>query len=126
MKYRIAMIAACPMPARRGTPVRVERLAKALAERGHHVELITYQIGEDAHTFDFPVHRIFGRPAYCRMPAGPNLRKLFVYDPALACKVWSVLAGQPFDVIHAHHAEGLLVSIPSRVRRGTPLIYDAH
>jgi glycosyltransferase involved in cell wall biosynthesis len=37
-----------------------------------------------------------------------------------------VLAQGSFDVIHAHHAEGVLVSIPSAVRRGIPLVYDAH
>jgi glycosyltransferase involved in cell wall biosynthesis len=124
--YRIAMIAACPMPARRGTPVRIERLAHALWARGHHVELITYHIGDDAQSFDFPVHRIFRRPKYWRMPAGPNLRKLLLYDPALALKVWRLLGEKQFDVIHAHHMEGLLVSIPARMRRGVPMIYDAH
>jgi glycosyltransferase involved in cell wall biosynthesis len=125
-RYRIAMIAACPMPARRGTPVRIERLANALWARGHHVELITYHIGDDAQAFDFPVHRIFSRPKYWRMPAGPNFRKLFVYDPALALKVWRLLGEKQFDVIHAHHMEGLLVSIPARLRRDVPMIYDAH
>jgi glycosyltransferase involved in cell wall biosynthesis len=125
-RYRIAMIAACPMPARRGTPVRIERIAKALSERGHQLELITYHIGDDEHHFDFPVHRIFRQPKYWRMPAGPSLRKLFVYDPALALKVWNVIAERQFDVIHAHHVEGLLVSIPSRLRRRVPIIYDAH
>jgi glycosyltransferase involved in cell wall biosynthesis len=125
-RYRIAMIAACPMPARRGTPVRIERIANALTERGHHVELITYHIGDEEHRFDFPVHRIFRQPKYWRMPAGPNLRKLCVYDPALVLKLWSVIGARPFDVIHAHHVEGLLVSIPSRLRRRLPIVYDAH
>ncbi len=125
-RYRIAMIAACPMPARRGTPVRIERLANALWARGHHVELITYHIGDDPQSFDFPVHRIFRRPKYWRMPAGPNLRKLFLYDPVLALKVWRLLGEKPFDVIHAHHMEGLLVGLPAHVRHGVPLIYDAH
>jgi len=38
-RYRIAMVAACPMPARRGTPLRIERLTEALIARGHHEEL---------------------------------------------------------------------------------------
>ncbi|MFO1075557.1 MAG: hypothetical protein U1E17_23225 [Geminicoccaceae bacterium] len=38
-RLRIGMVAACPLPARRGTPLRIERLAEALAARGHHVEL---------------------------------------------------------------------------------------
>jgi len=29
-------------------------------------------------------------------------------------------------VIHAHHLEGLLVALPSRLRHGVPIVYDAH
>jgi glycosyltransferase involved in cell wall biosynthesis len=120
------MIAACPMPARRGTPLRIERLTEALIARGHHVELITYHVSDDAQELPFPVHRIFNRRVYWRMPAGPNLRKLSVYDPALTAKVWRVLGKSRFDVMHAHHLEGLLVALPSRLRHGVPLVYDAH
>ena len=123
---RVAMIAACPMPARRGTPLRIERLTEALISRGHHVELITYHVSDDAQELPFPVHRIFNRRVYWRMPAGPNLRKLVLYDPALAMKVWRVLGQSRFDVMHAHHLEGLLVALPSRLRHGVPLVYDAH
>jgi glycosyltransferase involved in cell wall biosynthesis len=125
-RFRVAMIAACPMPARRGTPLRIERLTEALIARGHHVELVTYHVSDDAQTLDFPVHRIFNTRIYWRMPAGPNLRKLALYDPALAVKVWRVLGGSRFDVMHAHHLEGLLVALPSRVRHGVPIVYDAH
>lgn len=125
-RFRIAMIAACPMPARRGTPLRIERLTEALIARGHHVELITYHVSDDAQSLEFPVHRIFRKRLYRRMPAGPNLRKLALYDPALAVKVWRVLAASRFDVIHAHHLEGLLVALPSRLRYGVPVLYDAH
>jgi len=125
-RYRIAMIAACPMPARRGTPLRIERLTEALIARGHHVELITYHVSDDAQPLAFPVHRIFKKRVYQRMPAGPNLRKLALYDPALAVKVWKVVGASRFDVIHAHHLEGLLVSLPSRLRYGIPMVYDAH
>jgi glycosyltransferase involved in cell wall biosynthesis len=114
------------MPARRGTPLRIERLTEALIARGHHVELITYHVSDDAQTLPFPVHRIFNKRVYWRMPAGPNLRKLALYDPALAVKVWRVLGGSRFDVIHAHHLEGLLVALPSRLRHNVPIVYDAH
>ncbi len=124
--FRIAMVAACPMPARRGTPLRVERLAEALTDRGHHVELITYHVADGPQDLSVPVHRIFGRPLYWRMPAGPSARKLLLYDPALAAKVLGVLARGGFDVIHAHHLEGLLVSLPARLRYRTPVLYDAH
>jgi len=124
--FRVAMVAACPMPARRGTPLRIERLTEALIARGHHVELITYHVSDDAQSLNFPVHRIFRKRRYWRMPAGPNLRKLALYDPALAVKVWRVLGGSRFDVIHAHHIEGLLVALPSRLPHRIPVVYDAH
>jgi glycosyltransferase involved in cell wall biosynthesis len=125
-RFRIAMVAACPMPSRRGTPLRIERLAEALAARGHQVELITYHVSDDAQTLDMPVHRIFHRRLYWRMPAGPSPRKLFLYDPALAVKLWQVLAASRFDLVHAHHLEGLLVSLPARLRHRIPIVYDAH
>ncbi len=120
------MVAACPMPARRGTPLRIERLAEALTARGHQVELITYHVAEAPQALGFPVHRIFRREAYWRMPVGPSVRKLAIYDPALAWKVASVVASRRFDVLHAHHVEGLLVAQPARMRSGLPLVYDAH
>jgi len=120
------MVAACPMPARRGTPLRIERLAQALAARGHEVELITYHVAEGRQSLGVPVHRIFRRPVYWRMPVGPSLRKLAFYDPALSWKLSRVLSKRRFDVIHAHHVEGLLVALPPRLRHGIPLVYDAH
>ncbi len=114
------------MPARRGTPLRVERLAEALCARGHQVELITYHICDDQHSLEFPVHRILNRRRHAQMPAGPNARKLFLYDPLLAMKLWQVVAAGGFDVIHAHHIEGLLAALPTRLRHRIPVVYDAH
>ena len=125
-RFRIAMVAACPMPARRGTPLRVERLAEALAARGHHVEIITYHVADGPQPLGIPVHRIFRHPVYWRMPVGPSLRKLALYDPALSWKLSRVLAVRQFDLIHAHHVEGLLVALPVRLRHRMPLVYDAH
>ena len=125
-RFRIAMVAACPMPARRGTPLRVERLAEALAARGHHVELITYHVADGPQPLSVPVHRIFRRAVYWHMPVGPSFRKLALYDPALSWKLSRVLSTRRFDVIHAHHVEGLLVALPLRLRHHMPLVYDAH
>lgn len=120
------MVAACPMPARRGTPLRIERLAEALIARGHHVELITYHVADGPQPLEIPVHRIFRRQVYWRMPVGPSFRKLAVYDPALSWKLSRVLGARRFDVIHAHHVEGLLVALPARLLHRVPLVYDAH
>ena len=99
---------------------------EALCARGHHVELITYHVTEDDVQLDFPVHRLFDKRIRRQMPAGPSARKLFLYDPLLAMKVWQVIARGGFDVIHAHHFEGLLAALPARLRHRIPLVYDAH
>ena len=72
---RIGMVAACPMPARRGTPLRVERLAQALAARGHAVELMTYHLAEEDGAYAFPIRRIYDRVERGTLPPGPPSKK---------------------------------------------------
>lgn len=122
---RILTIAACPMPARRGTPVRIERLSEALSARGHQVTVATYHIGEPSAELSFAVQRI-GLPFEAgTLAPGPTFRKLFYYDPKLLMIVHRLLSRQSFDVIHAHHFEGIIIGALAR-RRGMPLVYDAH
>ena len=123
---RICMVAACPFPSRRGTPLRVERLAQALTERGHEVEVVTYQIADAPGPMPFPVTRILDRETYRRMVPGPNLEKLLLLDPLLAHKVWRRLRPGSFDLVHAHHYEGLITAWPGARRHGLPIVYDAH
>ena len=44
---KIALVAACPFPRARGTPIRIERMAHSLAECGHLVDVYTYHHGMD-------------------------------------------------------------------------------
>lgn len=125
-RLRIAMIAACPFPYPRGTPIRIFRMAEALGLRGHEVHVVTYHIGQSIGDAPIYVHRIPRVPGYRRAAPGPTYAKLFVLDPLLYWKVRSVLNGGSFDVIHAHHYEGLLVAKAARRRAGAPIIYDAH
>ena len=69
------MVAACPMPARRGTPLRVERLAQALAARGHAVELMTYHLAEEDGAYAFPIRRIYDRVERGNAAAGADRRQ---------------------------------------------------
>lgn len=120
------MVAACPLPARRGTPLRIERLAEALSARGHEVELLTYHLAEEPDRFAFPVQRVFGRCEPGTLPPGPTLAKLALYDPALALLIARRLRARPFDLIHAHHVEGLLAAALGRHGLPVPIVYDAH
>ncbi len=123
---KVAMVAACPFPYARGTPIRIQRMAEALVARGHSVDVYTYHYGAPADTPSFGIVRIAGMPGYRRGAPGPSMIKLAVLDPQLA---WSLLRGlhrQHYDVIHAHHAEGLLAAQPAAKLSGTPIVYDVH
>ena len=118
------MIAACPFPWPRGTPIRIHRIAEAVARRGHAVHVVTYHLGEALADPPFVVHRIRDVPSYRRTDPGPTVRKLFQLDPMLAGLLRRLHHEVRFDLVHAHHYEGLLVA--SHAVRGTPIVYDAH
>lgn len=120
------MVAACPFPAPRGTPIRVLRLAEALGVRGHRVHVVTYHYGQgDVHP-SLAVHRIPRVTSYRRFSPGPTWTKLAVLDPMLTGSLIAALRRECVDVIHAHHYEGLLAAAIARVGRRIPLVYDAH
>ncbi len=104
----------------------MERLAEALATRGHDVRLIAYHISEENTAFVYPVERIFNRTVSRALPPGPTFAKLLLYDPALAYRVASALNRWPADIIHAHHCEGVLAAAYARWRYRVPLVFDAH
>jgi glycosyltransferase involved in cell wall biosynthesis len=122
------MVAACPFPARRGTPIRVERLAEALTRRGHEVHVVAYRDGEPepAQGFPFRVHRGPGLPWAKVGRPGPTYAKLLLHDPILALMLRRVLARRRFDVLHAHHYEGLLAAFCKPPGRLPAVVYDAH
>ena len=119
-------MAACPFPVPRGTPIRILRLAEAVADRGHEVHVVTYHLGSGPVAPNVRVHRIADVPSYRKLSPGPTLQKLFRVDPALAVLLRRLLDQERFDVIHAHHFEGLLVGAVARRGRKVPLVFDAH
>ncbi|SNS24822.1 glycosyltransferase family 4 protein [Tropicimonas sediminicola] len=123
---RVTVVAACPFPARRGTPIRVERLTEAFVTLGHDVELVTYHIGETDRAQPFPVHRILGGHATGTLSPGPKPQKLLWYDPSLVRLLRRRIAERPPDVLYAHHFEGVLVAAAARGKRPIPIVYDAH
>lgn len=123
---KIAIIAACPFPLARGTPVRILRMAEALADRGHEVHVATYHLGTGVVSPQVKLHRIRELAWYQKLSPGPTYRKLAFVDPILTHLVRGLLRRHRFDIIHGHHYEGLLVGAAARVGTGVPLVYDAH
>jgi glycosyltransferase involved in cell wall biosynthesis len=125
-EHRIAMVAACPFPAPRGTPARIACLAEALASTGHEVHVITYHLGDPNPGQSYSIHRIPHIPTYAKYSPGPSFQKLVLLDPLLTIKVTSFLRGHEVDIIHAHHVEGVLAAWLPRRLFGIPLIFDVH
>ncbi len=124
--YKIAMVAACPFPYQRGTPVRILRMTEALIARGNEVHVVTYHHGDMNEPTPFPVHRIGDVKTYRKLSPGPTYQKLLLIDPLLARKLRAVVREHDIDLIHAHHYEGLLVAAAARRATKHPIVYDAH
>jgi glycosyltransferase involved in cell wall biosynthesis len=120
------MLAACPFPAPRGTPVRILRIAEEIARRGHDVDVITYHLGSDPASADYGIHRIPNVRTYQKESPGPSYQKLLVLDPLLALKLVQLARRKRYDVVHAHHVEGLLASLPAARLLRLPIVFDAH
>jgi glycosyltransferase involved in cell wall biosynthesis len=129
-KFKIAMIAACPLPYPRGTPIRIYNMAKALADQGCVVHLITYHLQDKSLERNgselLKIHRIPDIFTYKKFSAGPSYQKLLLVDFFLLIKILKVLNTYNVDIIHAHHYEGLIISLLAKMWRKHPVIYDAH
>ncbi len=120
------MVAACPFPYPRGTPVRILRMAETMASLGHEVHVATYHLGQTEIPLPFHVHRIVNFRLYDKVTPGPTYFKLFVLDVLLALKVLALVRRYKFDIVHAHHYEGLLAALPLRLLTRLPVIFDSH
>jgi glycosyltransferase involved in cell wall biosynthesis len=123
---RILVVAACPFPYPRGTPVRIQREAEALADRGLDVEVATYHLGSGEPVRGVRVHRIQPMVRYERASPGPTPTKLMLLDPQLLALVRRLHEASPFHLVHAHHYEGLAIALGARLRGRPPIVYDAH
>ncbi|MFC2053986.1 glycosyltransferase family 4 protein [Chloroflexota bacterium] len=125
-KLRVLMVAACPFPYPRGTPIRIFRMAESLARRGHQIHVVTYHLGEQAEEIPYTIHRIPNIPFYQKLDPGPSFLKLFFIDFLLTIKLLNLIAVYDFDLIFAHHFEGFICALPVRLFRELPIIFDIH
>jgi glycosyltransferase involved in cell wall biosynthesis len=119
---RILLIAPQPFFAQRGTPINVRQMVQALCEAGHEVHLATYPMGEPVEMPNLVIHRALPIPGVRSVPIGFSWRKVAL-DANLALRVWMLLAGKRFDVVHAVE-ESVFFALPAALLRGIPVIYD--
>jgi glycosyltransferase involved in cell wall biosynthesis len=121
---RILMLAPEPFFEPRGTPFSEYHRIKALVELGHHVDLVTYPIGQ---AVDLPNLRIIRapRPPFVRkVRIGPSVTKL-VLDALLAITAVRQGLRGTYDAVHSHEEMGV-VGVWLARRLGIPHLYDMH
>jgi glycosyltransferase involved in cell wall biosynthesis len=125
---KILVIAGGPFPMGRGTPARTLRASEALAARGHDVCVAALPVSDPSIETQLRVERSEGFRGYRKTSPGPSFVKLFVMDPRLAKKVRTLLSNEKFDVIYAHHYEGLIIASIAgrRLSLRIPVVFDAH
>lgn len=124
---KIAMIAACPFPANRGTPSRILRMSEGLIDKGHDIHVVTYHLKDESITINekLIIHRTPSIPTYNKTSPGPSIQKFFI-DILLTLKIFHIIRKYGIELIHAHHIEGLISAIPIGYLLRIPIIYDAH
>ncbi len=106
--------------------MRILRMAETMAGLGHEVHVATYHLGQKDPLLSFQTHRIANVKFYDKVTPGPTYLKVMVIDFLLALKILGLLRRYKFDIIHAHHYEGLLATLPARVLTRIPVVFDSH
>ena len=131
-KEPVLMVAACPFPCRRGTPIRIERLAETVARSGRSVHVVAYHYSGDRSASlggsdpVYQLHRIANVPGRWNPAPGPGLGKMTILNPLLLAKTLRVVRQHRIRLLHCHHYEGLLVGLAVRRFHPVSIVYDAH
>jgi glycosyltransferase involved in cell wall biosynthesis len=121
---KILMVAPQPFFEPRGTPISIYQRLEALSAIGHHVDLLTYPLGQDV---TFPNVRIFRtrRIGFIRnVRVGPSRAKILL-DFFLMFKTLWMLITNHYDVIHSHE-EAAFFCAPLSILFRRPHLYDMH
>ncbi len=119
--YRVLMIAPTSFFADYGCHVRILEEARTLQRLGHRVTIVTYRNGRDLPGLD--IRRTLPIPWRQHYEVGSSRHKV-VFDALLGMKALQVMAGERFDVIHAHLHEGALIGQVLGRLFGLPVLFD--
>ena len=95
----IAVIAACPFPYTRGTPIRIQRLSETLSTFGHNIHIFTYPIGRGTLPEAIHVSRTANPLGYKKYDSGPSLQKPLL-DTLMIMQLSRFLAQTSVDVLY--------------------------
>ncbi len=120
---RILMLAPHPFYQERGTPIAVDLLLKALAERGDTVDVLTYSEGEDRdYGRTIRLHRIKHRKLLTDIRPGFSLKKLLA-DVYLYRLARAAMKDNTYDALHAIEESVFMAFLLGR-RYHVPYVFD--
>src|SRR5437773_12465135 len=104
-RYSIAMVAACPFPANRGSAASIREMSDTLSQMGHAVHIVTYSTGQKDIVVRYAkIHRTGPFRPEPNARAGPS-SATFLKDFALLRLLLRVVRRERIDAIHAHTYE---------------------
>jgi glycosyltransferase involved in cell wall biosynthesis len=120
---KILLLAPHPFYQERGTPIAVDLLAGALAERGDEVDVLTYHEGADrSYPGKVHIHRIRPRLPASGVRPGFSAKKL-ICDASMMPAAFSMAKAKKYDAVHAVE-ESVFVAMAIKKRHGVPYIFD--
>lgn len=117
----ILFIAPQPFLVNRGTPIAVKEITEALGSMGHHVDILTYHLGESPQIKNVQIYRIPDNPIK-NVPTAFSLKKL-ILDIPLALKFIRMVLSGKYDVVHCVE-ESIFIALFSKWIHKKPLIFD--
>jgi glycosyltransferase involved in cell wall biosynthesis len=121
VSYRVLMIAPTSFFADYGCHVRILEEAQILDKLGHRVTIVTYRNGNPVPGLD--IRRTMPVPGRKYYEVGSSRHKI-VFDALLGLKTLQLLAGNRYDVIHAHLHEGALIGLLLGRLFRLPVVFD--
>jgi len=121
---KVLMIAPQPFFQPRGTPFSVLHRLRALSKLGHHIDLVTYPIGQDVAIENVNIIRAAPVPFIKNIAIGPSLPKIFL-DITLYRKAVQQLRSKKYDLLHTHEEAGFFGIRLSR-KYNLLHLYDMH
>jgi glycosyltransferase involved in cell wall biosynthesis len=121
---RILMLAPQPFFEPRGTPFSEYHRIKTLGELGHHVDLVTYPIGQDVPLPNLTIFRSWRPPFVRTVRIGPSATKVVLDGLMLVTILRRAWTGH-YDAIHSHEEMGLVGVWLAKWLR-IPHLYDMH
>lgn len=121
---KILMISPEPFFQPRGTPLSVLHRLIAMTSLGHHIDLLTYSIGEDVEIPGVTILRIPKVPFVKNIKVGPSYLKVLL-DLMLCIKAFYLLCRKRYNLIHSHEEASFFTVILAFLFR-TKHLYDMH